>query len=128
VRVAFGKTPGVLVALLLVGILAPVASATQGAAVTAGTRQQMKASAALRPADTSSALEQGGGEGLRSDSTYNWGAAFIGMGVGAVVGAAIMGFGGAESSEIPVGAGMVAGALLFGIFGFFVGYAIGNHD
>jgi hypothetical protein len=39
-----------------------------------------------------------------------------------------MAFGGAESSEIPVEAGMVAGALLFGILGFFVGYAIGNHD
>jgi hypothetical protein len=46
---------------------------------------------------------------------------------GAVVGAAVMGTWGAESSEI-YGAAMVGGALLFGIVGFFVGYAIGNHD
>jgi hypothetical protein len=50
------------------------------------------------------------------------------MGVGAVVGAAVMGLWGAESSEIPYEGAMVAGALLFGIVGFFVGYAFGNHD
>ena len=127
-RSALEKASGVLVALLLLGILSPADLAAQGAALNSGTRQQMKAGAALRPAGQGLTIEEGGGKGVIRDSTYNWGAAWIGMGVGAVVGAAVVGFGGAESSEIPVGAGMVAGALLFGIVGFFVGYAIGNHD
>ncbi|HET9294358.1 MAG TPA: hypothetical protein VFO06_08700 [Gemmatimonadales bacterium] len=88
----------------------------------------MKASAGLAGPDSSAVPEGRGDEGAGGGSKYNWGAAWIGMGVGAVVGAAVMAFGGAESSEIPMGAGMVAGALLFGIVGFFVGYAIGNHD
>jgi hypothetical protein len=115
-------------ALLHLGLLAPAGLTAQGDAITPGMRQQLKAGAALRPADVSPSLEGGGNGGVTRDSTYNWDTAWIGLGVGAVVGAAVMAFGGAESSEIPVEAGMVAGALLFGILGFFVGYAIGNHD
>jgi hypothetical protein len=90
--------------------------------------EQMKASAGLAPRDLAGSPLGSGRESVRGDSTYNWGAAWIGMGVGAVIGAAVMGLWGAESSEIPPGAAMVGGALLFGIVGFFVGYAVGNHD
>jgi hypothetical protein len=114
--------------LCLFGTLAPSALAAQGSAFTAGTTEQMKASAGLVGPDSFVVPEVSGELGAGGDSTYNWGAAWIGMGVGAVFGAAVMGLWGAESSEIPPGAAMVGGALLFGIVGFFVGYAIGNHD
>ena len=129
VRLVFGSTSRCLgVFLCLFGTLEPSALAAQGSTVTAGTHDQMKTSAGLVGPDSTDPLEGSGEERAGGDSTYNWGAAWIGMGVGAVVGAAVMGLWGAESSEIPYEGAMVAGALLFGIVGFFVGYAIGNHD
>ena len=65
---------------------------------------------------------------MRDSSDYNWGAAWIGMGVGAVVGAAVMGLSPKGASDVPQVAYMVGGALLFGVFGFFLGHALGNHD
>lgn len=128
-RFVFGTASRCLgVFLCLFGTLDPSVLAAQGTAFTAGANEQMKASAGLVGPDSSDPLEGSGEERAGGDSKYNWGAAWIGMGVGAVLGAAVMGLWGAESSEIPPGAAMVGGALLFGIVGFFVGYAIGNHD
>ncbi len=126
-RLAFQGTSAGLALFMLFGALTPRSLVAQGDSFTPETREQMKASAALRPPDSSHSPKGIEGGSARADSTYNWSAAWIGLGVGAVVGAAV-GLGAAESAEIPTEGGMVLGALLFGIFGFFVGYAIGNHD
>lgn len=62
-------------------------------------------------------------------SRYNWTAGWIGMGVGAAVGAA---FGALAPQLSGEGEGVdpgyvLGGALVFGIFGFVIGLAVGNN-
>ena len=128
-RLVFRGSSAGLALLMLLGALTPRSLAGQGGPINAESRRQMKASAALRLPDSSHA-PKGIGEGsARSDSTYNWSTAWIGLGVGALVGAA-MGYLvlGPSDGEAAPETYAIGGALLFGIVGFFVGYAIGNHD
>jgi hypothetical protein len=113
--------------LLLIEFLAPAALGAQGRDVNSGAHEQMRASAGLTPADTPPAPGRREVEGVRGSSDYNWGAAWLGMGIGAIVGA---GLGyvviGPSDGEAPPEAYAIGGALIFGIVGWFVGYAVGN--
>lgn len=129
-RFVFGTASRCLgVFLCLFGTLDPSVLAAQGTAFTAGTTEQIKASATLVGPESPGALE-GSLEGRAGDdSQYNWGAAWLGMGIGAVVGAGVgLLILGPSEREAPPEAYALGGAILFGIVGFFVGYAIGNHD
>jgi hypothetical protein len=95
-------------------------------------RSQIEGSGALR--------ERGSGVGalpvssdamrlpVKAPGEYNWGAGWIGMGIGAAVGA---GFGALAPELSGEGDGVdpgyvLGGALIFGIFGFVIGLAVGN--
>lgn len=127
------RTPSWVAWSLVLGFAAasPAQLAAQDRVVPTIPNEQMRRSATLRLVspldDVPTVLGEASFPVSADTSGYNWTPGWIGLGIGAAVGVGVGALAPGESGEGVYAPYMVAGAVVFGVLGFFVGLAIGNH-